>query len=171
MKETELDQLISKQEIYEVLCRYCRGLDRMDKELAYSVWHEDGTALYHDMYEGTGHGFVDWVWEAHAPMARHSHQLTNSLVNVAGDSAESETYVTVALWTKPAKDGKQQEIIGRGRYLDRWSKRNGRWAIDHREHVLDMQSLHDLHPGYVNEVSARDISDPSFQIIPQARVT
>jgi hypothetical protein len=170
MSDSNIELLIAKQDIHDVLCRYCRGLDRMDKELAYSVWHADGTALYHDMYEGTGHGFVDWVWAAHAPMERHSHQITNSLINIDGDSAASETYVTVALWTKPDDEGRQQEIIGRGRYLDRWSKRNDRWAIDHREHILDMQTLNDLSPGYVNEISKRGPNDPSFKIIPTAAI-
>jgi hypothetical protein len=160
-----MNALLDKQSIYEVLCRYCRGLDRMDKEMACSVWHEDGTALYHDMYEGSGRGFVDWVWDAHKSMERHSHQIANHIIVLDGDTAKSETYVTVTLWTLPDTDGKQQEIIGKGRYLDRWSKRNGRWAIDHREHILDMQTLHELTRGYVNAASARDTSDPSFRFI------
>lgn len=165
MIDTAVEILLAKQEIYEVLCSYCRGLDRMDKEMAYAVWHPDGTALYHDMYEGTGHGFVDWVWEAHAVMQRHSHQIANSLIRVQGDNAISETYVTVVLWTQPDNQGDQQEIVGKGRYLDAWSKRNGRWGIDHREHVLDLQSLHELNPGYVNSASTRDTSDPSFALM------
>ena len=44
MNETELNLLVSKQKIYDVLCRYCRVRDRLDKEMAYSVWHEDGSA-------------------------------------------------------------------------------------------------------------------------------
>jgi hypothetical protein len=28
-----IDQLLAKQEIYEVLVRYCRGIDRLDEEL------------------------------------------------------------------------------------------------------------------------------------------
>ena len=165
VKEEDIQRLVSRQEIQEVLCNYCRGLDRMDKDLAYSVWHEDGTALYHDMYEGTGRGFVDWVWEAHAAMERHSHQITNSLMTIVGDKATSETYVTVVLWTKPDAAGRQQEIIGRGRYLDTWSKRTGKWGIDHREHILDMQTIHDLNRAYVSDVSARDTSDPSFHLM------
>jgi hypothetical protein len=137
----------------------------MDKELAYSIWHKDGTAHYHDMYEGVGHGFVDWVWEAHALMERHSHQIANHIIIVDGDAAKSETYVTVTLWTLPDKENNQQEIIGRGRYLDQWSKRNGKWAIDHREHILDMQTINDLNRGYVNKVSSRDASDPSFRLL------
>jgi hypothetical protein len=167
MSASKIEELVAKQEIHDVLCKYCRGLDRMDKELAYSVWHENGTALYHGMYEGTGHGFVDWVWEAHASMERHSHQIANSLINIDGDSAKSETYVTVVLWTNPDDDGKQKEIIGKGRYLDRWSKRNGIWAINHREHIYDMETIHDLNRGNVNDVSRRDTSDPSFDVIPK----
>ena len=165
MPTAQLHELLSRQAIQDALSRYCRALDRMDKELACSVWHADGTAHYHDMYEGSGHGFVDWVWQAHASMERHSHQIANSLIDVEGESAHSETYVTVTLWTVPDEAGKQQEIIGRGRYLDRWSRRNGVWAIDHREHVLDMQTLHDLKRGYVNEASRRDRNDPSFRFV------
>jgi hypothetical protein len=165
MTNAVLDELQAKQQISEVLCRYCRGLDRMDKTLARSVWHEDGTAHYHDMYQGSGYGFVDWVWEAHAPMERHSHQIANSIIQVQGDNASSETYVTVALWTLPDATGEQQEIIGRGRYLDRLSKREGLWAIDHREHILDMQTLNTLSPGYVNAASSRDRTDPSFSYL------
>ncbi len=162
MAEADIEHLLARQEIQDVLARYCRGLDRMDREMALSVWHADGTALYHDMYEGTGHGFIDWVWDAHTIMQRHSHQLANTLIKVDGDEAMSESYVTVALWTEPDGEGRQQEIISRGRYLDRWSKRHGRWAIDHREHVVDLQTIQDLQPGNVSAAGTRDASDPSF---------
>ncbi len=101
MSDPDLDEVIAKTAIRDVLSRYCRGLDRMDKEMAYATWHEDGTALYVDMYDGTGRGFVDWVWKAHEPMECHSHQITNCLVEVAGDTATSESYVTVVLWMHP----------------------------------------------------------------------
>ena len=51
------------------------------------VWHDDGTADYEGIFEGTGHGFVDWVWESHARMSVHSHQITNVLCEIAGDRA------------------------------------------------------------------------------------
>jgi hypothetical protein len=151
--------------IRRVLANYCRGLDRMDKPLSYSVFHADAPVNYHDIYEGTGHGFIDWVWEAHAGMERHSHQISNILVDINGDIAVSEAYVTVALWTLPDDAGKQQEIIGRGRYLDHWEKRAGSWAISAREHVLDMQTLNELNKGYVNEQSRRDEQDRSYTLL------
>ena len=130
-----MTELEAKDEIRTVLARYCRALDRMDKDAACSVWHADGTANYLGIFEGSGRDFVDWVWEAHAAMDRHSHQIAQSLVEVDGDRARSETYVTVVLWPKAEPE---VEICARGRYLDGWSLREGRWAIDHRVHVVDV---------------------------------
>jgi hypothetical protein len=165
MSDKRIREMIVKQEIRDALSRYCRGLDRMDKEMADSVFHPEATALYYGIYEGTGHGFVDWVWDAHSTMQCHSHQITNVLTEVEEDTAVSEAYVTVVLWTNPDESGKQMEIIGRGRYLDRWAKRGGRWAIAHRVHVLDMQTLHELVKGPISDESARNESDPSFAFI------
>ena len=168
MSDAALHTLLAKQEIRDQLSRYCRGLDRMDKEMAYGVWHPDGTAHYFDTFEGSGRGFVDWVWEAHAAMERHSHQITNVLIEVEGDTASSEAYVIVALWRTPNPDGSQTEVISRGRYLDRWSKRDGRWAIDERLHVVDVQNSGPIVRGGVNAESSRTKSDPSFAFIPEA---
>ncbi len=165
MPEQVIEELLTKQAIRDTLSRYCRGLDRMDKGMAYSVFHPDATALYYGIYEGTGHGFVDWVWEAHSALQCHSHQITNTLTTVEGDTAVSEAYVTVALWTNPDESGKQIEIISRGRYLDRWAKRDGRWAIAHRAHIVDMQTIHELVKGAISNESARNESDPSFAFI------
>ena len=134
-----LDTLLAKQAITEVIYGYCRALDRMDKDAAYQVWHPDGTADYgEDIFGGTGHEFVDWVWTAHAAMSTHSHQITNVLIKVKGDKAVSEAYVTVALRTLPFGDGADvADIYSRGRYVDQWSRRGGRWAIDHRNYITD----------------------------------
>lgn len=163
--QVELETLLAKQAVRDGLSRYCRGLDRMDKAMAYAVWHPDGTADYEGIFEGTGHGFIDWVWEAHAAMERHSHQITNVLTEVDGDRAASESYVTVLLWL--ANDGgeMQTEIASRGRYLDKWSRRDGHWAIDHRCHLVDTHSVREVTRGDVAPSSARDESDPSFAFI------
>ncbi len=137
----------------------------MDRELTLSVWHEGGTASYIDMYEGTGAGFVDWAWKVHEGMERHSHQIANSVIEVDGDRASSETYLTATLWTVP-RDGKQTEVCVRGRYLDRWSKRDGRWAIDHRTHVADLHTFSELRRGPTNDESRRDPDDPSYALLP-----
>jgi hypothetical protein len=137
-------ELLAKQAITEVLHRYCHALDRFDRPMASAVWHAGGTADYAGIFEGTGEGFLDWVWPVHESMERTSHQVTNILVDVDLDAgtATSHTYVTVALRT--ATDG--VDIVDRGRYLDRWSRRDGVWAIDHRRYEGDIQRVHDVPP-------------------------
>ena len=160
------EDLLAKQEITEVLYRYCRGLDRMDRAMADTVWHEGGTGDYGEIFNGTGQGFLDWVWPVHAAMRRHSHQITNILIEVDGDRAISEAYVTVALRTE-ARSGRLVDIVGRGRYLDRWSKREGRWAIDHRRYVDDFSNVHDVAETQRTDDTitdaARDRTDPSYE--------
>ncbi|MHA7837063.1 MAG: nuclear transport factor 2 family protein [bacterium] len=165
MTDPALQSLLDRQAIRDVLSRYCRGLDRMDKEMAYAVWHPDATACYDGIYEGSGHGFVDWVWEAHASMERHSHQITNVLIELDGDRATSEAYVTVVLWTRPDAEGCQQELVGRGRYLDRWERRGRVWAIAHRIHLLDLSSASPLNRAQTSPRASRDERDPSFELI------
>ncbi len=169
-----MDTTADELAIRRVLAHYCRGLDRMDKPLSYSVFHPEATAHYIDMYEGSGHGFIDWVWESHGYMERHSHQISNVLVDIDGDTAMSEAYVTVVLWTLPDEQGLQKHIEAKGRYLDRWEKRDNQWAIIERTHVLDMQTARDmdgkgLSKEYVNAESRRDNADPSFELFSNFR--
>jgi hypothetical protein len=169
--EPEVRELLAKQAITEVIYRYCRGLDRMDRALADTVWHPGGTADYGPMFAGTGAGFLDWVWQSHTGFEAHSHQITNILITVAseGDRAASESYVTVAL-RLPPNAGRVFDVVGRGRYLDRWSQRGGVWAIDHRRYVHDIQALYEAHPSPGMETSGptgrRDASDPSHELFP-----
>ena len=133
MSETALDDqladVVAKQAITEVLYRYCRGLDRMDRPMVDTVWHPGGTGDYGAIFNGTGEEFLDWVWPVHASMRRHSHQITNVLIEVDGDTAISEAYVTVCLRNE-AEPGHLVDIVSRGRYVDRWSL--ARRALGHR---------------------------------------
>jgi hypothetical protein len=87
---------------------------------------------------------------------------------VNGDRATSEAYVTVALRTKP-NEGSIADIVDRGRYLDRWSRREGRWAIDDRTFVEDFQAIY---PVPLNEATdgsqvtgRRSPDDPSYRVL------
>ena len=138
-------------------------MDRRDVALGYSVFHEDATADYGDaLYTGSGHGFIDWVTELHGTFLNHSHQTTNILVELNGDRAVSETYALVGLHRS---DGDElTHITSWCRYLDRWSRRGGRWAIDHRMIVLDLSERRAIgSPGSVSR-GRRDEGDPSYDL-------
>jgi len=161
--------LLDKQAIHETLQRYCRGVDRMDRELTRSCWHPDGTADYQGMFEGGVAALLDWMWALHETMQTHSHQLTNCLIELAEDRAVSEAYVTVALRTRPGRDG-VRDVLTRGRYLDRWSRREGRWAIDHRHYLSDWLTSLPVGDAPTSPVAGRrDPQDPSYAAFAELR--
>jgi hypothetical protein len=163
MGDGNIDDLLAKQEITDVIYRYCRAMDRMDRPLAMTIWHPDGTAFYEDFFEGTGAEFIDAVWKVHEErFVSHSHQVTNILIEVDGDRATSESYLTVALRAKP--EDSHSEVQARGRYVDRWSRRDGRWAIDHRVYVHDMSDVRTINPPYLTgHLCQRGPADLSYR--------
>jgi hypothetical protein len=174
------NDLAAKQAITDVVYRYCRALDRMDRDLADTVWHHDGTADYGPTFKGTASGLLDRLWSNHARLLGHSHQVTNILIEVDSDRASSESYVTGTLWNASAS-GRLSYLVALGRYLDRWSCRDLVWAIDHRLFVYDVV----LSPEGDQEADAgrealgrlaarrdprqtlarRDRTDPSYQVL------
>lgn len=155
-----LAELVDRQAIIEQIYRYCRAMDRIDNDLGRAVWHPDGTADYGAIFQGTGAQFVDWVSKNHARMRSHSHQVANILVWLDGDRATSEAYVTAAL--REDRDGGIVETVVRGRYVDRWSRRQGCWAIDHRRYVHDMDETRPIVAAGMAVDGRRDRTDPSY---------
>ncbi|HEX4018098.1 MAG TPA: nuclear transport factor 2 family protein [Frankiaceae bacterium] len=167
-------ELLVKQAIRDAHSRYCRAMDRRDEAAAAAIWHADGTADYGDIFKGSGAGFAAWVTETHLNFDRHSHQISNVLVEVApsGEEAVSEAYITVALWTVPDVMGSVTQVTSRGRYLDHWTRRDEGWAIIERHFVEDFTTSQQLSADEVfpaSRISRRDPDDPSYAFFSRVR--
>ncbi len=141
---------------------YCRSVDRLDVPLGHGVFHADSVADF-PSYKGTGRGWIDSVCKEHLNFLHHSHQVTNIVIDVDGDRAGSEAYVTANL---RQMDG--DRLINRmfsARYIDKWSKREGCWAIDRRDCVVDFSEVREVTALGNDARSARDISDPSYDVL------
>jgi hypothetical protein len=130
-----LDTLLAKQEITEVLYRYCHAVDRIDSDLGAMIWHGDGLARYDGIFEGTGSEFIDFVFDQHRNCDATSHQLTNVLIEVDGEKATSQSYVTACIRAGGV------DVTVRGRYLDSWSRRENSWRIDERRFTSDLMQI------------------------------
>lgn len=131
-----LDDLVAQQEIRDVLARYTRGIDRMDRELVLSCYHP-GALDDHGAFRGTAEEFADWVAEALAHFDSTMHFLGQQLVEVAGDRAHSETYC-VAYHRRAPRDAEQGHDLWMGlRYVDVFERRDGEWRIESRRCVFD----------------------------------
>jgi len=158
-----LTGLSDRQAITDQIYRYCRAMDRIDHELGYSIWHDDGTADYGAVFQGSGRGFIDHVCAQHAGLIQHSHQVSNVIIALDGERAGSEAYVTATLRRQSGDRLMQMTVIGR--YIDRWSKRAGRWAIDHRIAVLEMDEMREVTAMKHHDQARRDRSDPSYAVL------
>ncbi len=156
----------ARQEITDQIYRYCRSMDRMDHALGYAVWHDDGTADYGEaVFVGRGRDFIDHVCIQHSHLLHHSHQVTNIIIELDGDRAGSEAYVTANL--RMERGGKLMQMTVLSRYIDRWSRRDGRWAIDHRHAVMDMDEVREVTPMKQHDLARRDSGVPSYAVLGQ----
>lgn len=131
--------IAAKQEITEVIYRYCVAMDRIDRQLGLTLWHPDAEVDYGSRFVGRASDFIEWVSISHEAMEARSHQVSNILIDVdlEKQSATSESYVTAAL--RAVSNGIRKSRIIRGRYQDIWGVYEGRWVIANRiyRHDLD----------------------------------
>jgi len=187
--EQQLQTLLDRQEIEQVLKLYCRAIDRLDLELLKSVYHPDGTDD-HGSFCGNGHEFAERIMgELRAFIIDGMHTVTHCTIDVKGNFATSESYYhayqlcpggreKVVMFfgeryaDKVAKqgalDGNHDFFCG-GRYIDLFEKRNGRWAILRRkitnEWNVVQPSVRITDQGHIaafNLPGKRDKSDPVY---------
>jgi hypothetical protein len=156
------NEVADRMAITDKIYRYCRSVDRLDVPLGHTVFHADSHALF-PTYEGSGRGWIDFICEAHLRFLHHSHQVTNIIIEVDGDRAGSESYVTATLRSREGDRILQREFWCR--YVDAWSKRDGEWAIDDRECVVDFNASHEVTPLGEGERAQRSRADPSYAVL------
>jgi ketosteroid isomerase-like protein len=129
-------EMKDRQEIMDCLHRYTRGVDRFDRDLMLSAYHPDARDE-HGAAEGVAADFCDWAIGWHgAAQTMHHHTITNVTIELEGDSAHVESYY---LFCADNREGPPSLCFGR--YVDRFEKREGRWAIAHRVCVNELIGL------------------------------
>ena len=164
--QRQIQNLSDRQAIYDCLVRYCRGMDRLDRELILSAYHRDAIDD-HGLFVGGPGEFADFFIGFHREH-QHStnHIISNHYVELEGDTAHCETYWTYAGMNR---EGVRLTVMG-GRYIDRMERRDGRWAIARRRCLTDWSGEPDA-SGLSPEVfdmlqssgtNARDKNDSSY---------
>jgi hypothetical protein len=163
--ESKLHEFEAKEEIREVLFKFCRGVDRNDQECISEVYHPEAVA---------DHG--EFVIRIEDMPARYGpalpgqvgnmHLLGNIFIELDGDVAFTESYF-LAVRQLDREGGSSTRIRG-GRYVDRFERRNGRWKILERVLVDEWSRIDDV----VAEIGPRnryhrgtkDKTDPLYTI-------
>lgn len=153
----ELQEVVDRQKIYDVLTRYCRALDRADVELMKTVYWPDGYDE-HGVFNGNAEEFAEFIVEEIQNWFEVTqHAICNVHMELDGDVAYTEAYLLAYHRVKGATDrirdifgptylaqlgidaGQegQQDFFYGGRYVDKLEKRDGEWRIKRRTVVMD----------------------------------
>jgi SnoaL-like protein len=170
----KLQRLVDRAEIYDVMCRYARGIDRGDPDFIKPAYHPDAYDDHGD-YKGNIDGFIEWLGTRFVNFDNSMHFLGNCLIEFAGpDLALVETYYASRRLRAPVADEcaglAPDDVICRqawGRYLDRFERRNGEWRIANRIVVVDARFTSVAKGGARNGPSTwgtRDRSDPYYAV-------
>ena len=129
MSDTDLQELLDKQAITEVLIDYCRWLDDMALDDLAALFTEDCAVSYgpEPGLESRGRAALAKSLERMWRWSRTSHHLANPRVWLDGDRARAVSYVE-AWHERP--DGTTATIWGQ--YRDRLARQDGRWLIAER---------------------------------------
>jgi hypothetical protein len=126
-----------RQAIRDGLDRYARGVDRFDRELLLTAFHPDAIDD-HGKFIGSPTEFADWALNQHTDAhLSHQHCLFNHVCELDGVTAHAETYF---MFVGMNRKGPPWSVLG-GRYLDRFERRDGVWAIAYRLTLRDWALL------------------------------
>ncbi len=146
--EAAVRVLQDRQAIQDCLMTYSRAVDRLDRELLLSVYHADATDD-HGVFVGSPEEFADWAIAMHtATHLSHQHCIFNYTVDLQGDVAHTEAYY---MFVGLNRTGRPYTMTG-GRYLDRFERRDGRWAIAARICVRDWTQLTEI-PAHLDQAA------------------
>lgn len=130
-----MGELADREAIRECLYRYARGVDRLDADMVRSAYWPD-CIDEHMGFTGNAEEFIAWSFPIMESMDQTMHLIGNVLITLNGDEADAESYF-YGIHRVNLPDQGKSDVIGAGRYLDRFAKHDDEWRIARRLVVTD----------------------------------
>lgn len=119
-----LDELLIKQEISDLMMRYCRGVNRTDMDLIRSCFHPDARED-HGPTQADAMTYVDGLGERLRGFVSTYHLIGNQLIEIQGNRASHEAYFIGYHRLAPDEHGVEKDVLFGGRYLSVVESRHG----------------------------------------------
>lgn len=162
--EERIQEIEDRQDIYDCVMRYSRGIDRLDRDMLLSAYHPGAIDDHGATFIGPVEEFADVVLKFHDTYQEFTqHHITNHRCEIDGDVATAESYYIFRCVNRTAP----WYNTSSGRYLDRLERRDGRWAIAERICIVEARDEiwgpdgNADNTAYV--MATRDRSDPSYR--------
>jgi len=143
MSTPDVDMLLEKQRIREVVENWVVLRDSGQWEKFKSVWHSDGVMMA-TWFQGHYEEFIKVSIEGWNKGVSILHFLGGCSVEVNGDRAIAQTKMTIT--QRGPVDGVICDVVCTGRFYDFMEKREGRWGVVLRQPIYEKDRLNPLDP-------------------------
>ena len=144
------EQLWAREQIRDLLYRYCKGIDRRDWALVRSCFADDHVHS-HSEFKGSADEFIGFASVALEKIPATHHSISNVHIELAADGMSASTEANFVAYhliaaghlegTPVPTGGKATDWIVAGRYCDRLEKRGGQWIIVERNAFHDWERV------------------------------
>lgn len=131
----DLDRLLARDAIRDACTRYMRGLDTLDASLQMSAFHDDAVVDF-GFFAGAAERFVLFAQGVVSRYSKTFHVIAQSSIVFAPDGSAGGDVAFIA-WHRKDDEGRSDDLMIAGRYLDSYAYRSGRWAIASRIEVVE----------------------------------
>lgn len=146
--EAEVRDLAARRDIYNAICRYMRGQDRLLADVQHSAFHPDA---WDDcgLMAGPAAEFVDFAQGFLANLECSQHLIGQVHIDVHGDRADGEVYFIAQ--HRLVEEGVEKDLFVAGRYIDEYTCRDGEWRIQKRRELIDWARTDKASDGFLKD--------------------
>lgn len=129
--ETQIQQIVDRQEITDILFQYCRGMDLLDMDLIAGTFTEDGLLDIgpEPRLQTRGASAIREAMTRMKRFARSSHHLSN--VQISFHDADTASSVSYILAWHELPDGHSGTMMGQ--FHDEFLRTSRGWRIAKRQ--------------------------------------
>jgi hypothetical protein len=146
--QAELRDLCARRDIYEVICNYMRGQDRLMPKLHRSAFHDDAFVDC-GVFSGDADGFVGFAQGFLGDMSLSHHMMGQAHIEVDGSKASGEVYFIA--FHRLTQEGREKDLIVAGRYVDEYENRGAGWKIAKRRLLVDWARTEDAADAFIKQ--------------------
>lgn len=135
--------MTEKLAIREVVENWVLWRDAGDWERFRTVWHEDGWMMA-TWFQGPAEDFIRVSVEGWNKGVSILHFLGGTSIDIAGNRAIAQTKMTIS--QRARVEDQLVDVVCTGRFYDFFEKREGRWAIVHRQPIYEKDRMDVIDP-------------------------
>ena len=143
MSSTQLDELIDKQLIRDVVENWVVWRDSGQWDKFRTVWHSDGVMMA-TWFQGPYEEFIRVTIEGWNKGVSILHFLGGSSIDVQGTRAIAQTKMTIS--QRGMVSDVVCDVVCTGRFYDFFEERSGKWGLVHRQPIYEKDRIDPVDP-------------------------